>query len=143
MFFYVAFSIQETSNDFVDHKNIEMLSIPSTSQGISNSSEISILTESVFDENEDDEEEGDSFNAQKLFSFAWQIAKGMVGNAITTQKIDKLRYSSEAGISTFSLEKGSLNEPFESLIRSPVLILPFVACLKHKIRPALSRWVLA
>ena len=83
-FVSVAFSIQETSNDFVDQKNMEMLSIPSTSQGISNSSDISISTESGFDENEDDEEEADSFNAQKLFSFAWQIAKGMVGNAITT-----------------------------------------------------------
>ena len=70
---------QETSNDFLHHKNIEMLWIPSTSQGISNSSEISISNESVYDDNDDDEEEADSFDAQKLFSFAWQIAKGMVG----------------------------------------------------------------
>ena len=27
----------------------------------------------------DDDEEEDSFTTQKLFSFAWQIAKGMVG----------------------------------------------------------------
>ena len=84
MFFYVVFSIQKTSNDFVEQENNEMLSIPSTSQGISNSSDISISTERVYDDNDDDEEEAHSFNAQKMFSFAWQIAKGMVGIAITT-----------------------------------------------------------
>ena len=77
MFFYVGFSIEETSSDLCG-KNIEMLSIPSTSHGISNSSDISISTESVYDDSEDNEEETDSFNIQKLFSFAWQIAKGMV-----------------------------------------------------------------
>ena len=68
----------------MDQKNIEMLSIPSTSQGISNSSDLSISTESVYDDNDDDEEEADNFNTQKLFCFAWQIAKGMVGIDITT-----------------------------------------------------------
>jgi len=77
MFFYVGFSIEETSSDLCG-KNIEMLSIPSTSHGISNSSDTSISTESVYDDSEDNEEETDSFNIQKLFSFAWQIAKGMV-----------------------------------------------------------------
>jgi len=28
---------------------------------------------------DDDDEEADSFTTQKLVSFAWQIAKGMVG----------------------------------------------------------------
>ena len=65
-------------------KNIEMLSIPSTSHGISNSSDLSISTESVYDDNDDDEGGTGSFNTQKLFSFAWQIAKGMVGIDITT-----------------------------------------------------------
>ena len=78
MFFYVVFSIQLTSDDFRDQKNIEMLSIPSTSHDISTS------TESVYDDNDDDGEETDSFNTQKLFSFAWQIAKGMVCIDITT-----------------------------------------------------------
>lgn len=85
---FIAFSIQETRNDFLDHENMEMLSIPSTSQGISNSSDVSISTEIVNDDNDDDEEEAESFNTQKLFSFAWQIAKGMVGTDITTQKLD-------------------------------------------------------
>ena len=84
MLFYVAFSIQETINDILDQNNIEMLSIPSTSHGISNSSDISISTESVYDDNDDDGEETDSFNTQKLFSFAWQIAKGMVGIDLNT-----------------------------------------------------------
>jgi len=66
---------------------MEMLSIPSTSQGISNSSDVSISTEIVNDDNDDNEEEAESFNTQKLFSFAWQIAKGMVGIDITTQKL--------------------------------------------------------
>jgi len=86
-FLYVAFSIQETRNDFLDHENMEMLSIPSTSQGISNSSDVSISTEIVNDDNDDDEEVAERFNTQKLFSFAWQIAKGMVGTDITTQKL--------------------------------------------------------
>ena len=84
MFVYVAFSIQETVNNLLDQKNIEMLSIPSTSRDISNSSDISTSTESVYDDNDDDGEETDSFNTQKLFSFAWQIAKGMVCIDITT-----------------------------------------------------------
>ena len=84
MLFYVAFSIQETINDILDQKTIEMLSIPSTSHGISNSSDISISTESVYDDNDDDGEDTGSFNTQKLFSFAWQIAKGMVGIDLNT-----------------------------------------------------------
>ena len=83
MFSYVAFSIQLTSNDIRDQKNIGMLPVPSISHGTSNSSDISISTESVYDANDDDSEETDSFNTQKLFSFAWQIAKGMVGINLT------------------------------------------------------------
>ena len=81
--FFVGFSFQETSSD-LGEKNIGMLSIPSTSHGISNSSDLSISTESVYDDNDDDEGGTGSFNTQKLFSFAWQIAKGMVGIDITT-----------------------------------------------------------
>ena len=85
MFVYVAFSIQETVNNLLDQKNIEMLSIPSTSRDISNSSDISTSTESVYDDNDDDgEETTESFTTQKLFCFAWQIAKGMVGIDLTT-----------------------------------------------------------
>ena len=46
------------------------------SQGNINSAAILQSTENIED---DDDEEADSFTTQKLFSFAWQIAKGMVG----------------------------------------------------------------
>ena len=41
-------------------------------------------------DDDDDEEEEDSFTTQQLFSFAWQIAKGMVGINIAISKRDKL-----------------------------------------------------
>ena len=34
------------------------------------------------DDDDDNDEEADSFTTQQLFSFAWQIAKGMVGITI-------------------------------------------------------------
>ena len=49
---------------------------PSTSQENSNAVAILISTENIDD---DDDEEADSFTTRKLFWFAWQIAKGMVG----------------------------------------------------------------
>ena len=63
-------------NDFVNQENMQQLSMPSTSQGISNTAAILISTENI---DYDDDDEADSFTTQKLFSFAWQIAKGMVG----------------------------------------------------------------
>jgi hypothetical protein len=70
---------------------MELLSMPSTSQGKQNASAILISTENIDD---DDDEEADSFTTQKLFSFAWQIAKGMVGINIAISKSDKIRYFS-------------------------------------------------
>ena len=69
---------EENSNDLLDHESMEMMPIPSTSQGNSNTSTILKSTEN----NDDDDEDADSFTAQQLFSFAWQIAKGMVGISI-------------------------------------------------------------
>ena len=66
-------------NDFLDQESMEQLSMPSISQGISNAAAIFISTENM---DYDDDEEADSFTTQKLFSFAWQIAKGMVGISI-------------------------------------------------------------
>ena len=63
-------------NDFLDQESMEQLSMPSTSQGVSNAAAISTSTENI---DYDDEDKADSFTTQKLFSFAWQIAKGMVG----------------------------------------------------------------
>jgi len=50
--------------------------IPSTSQKNSDAAAILASTENADD---DKDEEADGFTTQKLFSFAWQIAKGMVG----------------------------------------------------------------
>ena len=59
---------------------MELLPIPSTSQGNSNAPTIMKSTEN--DDDDDNDEEADSFTTQQLFSFAWQIAKGMVGITI-------------------------------------------------------------
>ena len=63
-------------NDFLDQESMEQLWMPSTSQGISNAAAILTSTENI---DYVDDDEADSFTTQKLFSFAWQIAKGMVG----------------------------------------------------------------
>ena len=49
---------------------------PSTSQENSNAVATVKSTENI---DYDDDEEADSFTTRKLFWFAWQIAKGMVG----------------------------------------------------------------
>ena len=49
--------------------------MPLASQGNSNAAAMLMSTENIDD---DDNEEGDSFTDQQLFSFSWQIAKGMV-----------------------------------------------------------------
>ena len=67
---------EENSSGFLVQAKIEVLHMPSTSQGNSDASAIL----KSFETNDDgDDEEADSFTTQKLFSFAWQIAKGMVG----------------------------------------------------------------
>ena len=66
---------------------MELLPIPSTSQGNRNTSTILKSTENDDDNDvDDDDEEADSFTTQQLFSFAWQIAKGMVGISIAISK---------------------------------------------------------
>ena len=71
----------DTEEDY--YRNQERMELmPSTSQGNSKASAISKSTENNDDDDDDDDdddEEGDSFATQRLFSFAWQIAKGMVG----------------------------------------------------------------
>ena len=57
--------------------------IPSTSQETSDAAAILVSTENADDDNH---EEADGFTTQKLFSFAWQIAKGMVGINIANSK---------------------------------------------------------
>ena len=67
---------EDIGNDFLDQQNMEQLSMPSTSHGNSNAASMLISIENIDDE---DDEETDSFTTQMLFSFAWQISKGMVG----------------------------------------------------------------
>ena len=67
--------VEENINDFLDQKSMEQLLMPSTSQRKSNACAKLKSTENI----DDDDEEADSFTTQKLFSFAWQIGKGMVG----------------------------------------------------------------
>ena len=59
----------------MDQENIDLLPMPSTSQGNSNAAANFISTENI---DGDNDEEAESFTDQHLFSFAWQIAKGMV-----------------------------------------------------------------
>ena len=70
--------------DFPCQESMEQLSMPSTSQGICNAAAMLISTENIDDD--DDDEEADSFTTQELFSFAWQIAKGMLGFNIANSK---------------------------------------------------------
>ena len=56
---------------------------PSASQENSEAAAILVSTENADDDND---EEADGFTTQKLFSFAWQIAKGMVGINIDNSK---------------------------------------------------------
>ena len=67
-----------------DEGNCTDFPVPSTSQGICNAAAMLISTENIDDDYDD--EEADSFTIQKLFSFAWQIAKGMVGFNIANSK---------------------------------------------------------
>jgi len=62
---------------------MELMPIPSTSQENSDVAAILVSTENADDDND---EEADGFTTQKLFSFAWQIAKGMVGTNIANSK---------------------------------------------------------
>ena len=69
---------EENRSTLLHHERMELLPLLWTSQGNSNTSTILKSTENN-DGDDDDDEETDSFTTQKLFSFAWQIAKGMVG----------------------------------------------------------------
>ena len=62
-----------------------MLPMPSTSQVNSNTTAMLLSTENL----DDDDDEADSFSTQRLFCFAWQIAKGMV-NFSTVNNYEQL-----------------------------------------------------
>jgi hypothetical protein len=54
--------------------DIELSATPSTSRNNNQAAENLLLDENL----DDGYEEDDSFTTQQLFSFAWQIARGMV-----------------------------------------------------------------
>ena len=83
----------DDKDDFLDQKRLELLSIPSTSQGNRNAAAILTSFENI---DNDDDEEADSFTTQKLFSFAWQIAKGMVGVNTAYLKWDNISFNSDS-----------------------------------------------
>ena len=65
----------------------KVLPMPSMLQGNNNACPILISTENINDDyNDDNGEEADGLTSQNLFSFAWQIAKGMVGVNIANSK---------------------------------------------------------
>ena len=78
MSFFLSFLfylfIQDNNKYSQGKENIELLPMPSTSQRNSNATAMLLSTENL----DDDDDEADSFSTQRLFSFAWQIAKGMV-----------------------------------------------------------------
>ena len=71
---FLYFFIQEESKSSHKEENIELLVMPSTSQENSKATDMLVSNENLDENNTED----DSFTTQQLFSFAWQIAKGMV-----------------------------------------------------------------
>jgi len=67
----------KNNKNLLDQEYIDLLPMSSASQGKSNAAALLISTENI-DDNGNEEE--DSFTDRQLFSFSWQIAKGMVTN---------------------------------------------------------------
>ena len=56
----------------------ELLTRPTTSLGKTQASAMPLSTENLEESDEDPCDEEENFSTKQLFSFAWQIAKGMV-----------------------------------------------------------------
>ncbi|KAL9986761.1 hypothetical protein ACROYT_G000954 [Oculina patagonica] len=66
-------NLAENSTNPANQESTELLSWPSISQRKSNFDDMLLSTEKI----DDDDDGADSFTSQQLFSFAWQIARGM------------------------------------------------------------------
>ena len=77
----LCFFTQDNAKDSLKYENIELLPVPSTSQ-----INISLSTQNHDDNDDDVDEDTDAFTTRQLFSFAWQIAKGMVMNFILVRR---------------------------------------------------------
>ena len=71
--FLFYFSFQENRENFPNDENIDLLSMPSTPQRKSDDAHVLHL-----EDKDQEARDSDSFTTQQLFSFAWQIARGMV-----------------------------------------------------------------
>ena len=76
---FIYFLVQEENKSSLDDEYIEMVSKPSTSQGNGQTDDILL---SMDNQGQDTCEHEESFATKQLFSFAWQIAKGMVINFV-------------------------------------------------------------
>jgi len=65
--------IQDKSKSYLDQENIKLSAIPSTSQANKQTADVFSAQNLIAGHEEDG-----SFTTQQLFSFAWQIARGMV-----------------------------------------------------------------
>lgn len=74
LFIYLFTKVNDSEKSFVQ-ESMELLSIPSASRENSRSAAKLLSTEPFV---EDGNQEEESFTTKELFSFAWQIAKGMV-----------------------------------------------------------------
>ena len=76
------FFTQGNTKVSLNYENIELLPVPSTSLSNNTTADILLSTQDL----QDDDEEADDFTTRQLFSFAWQIAKGMVINFILVRR---------------------------------------------------------
>ena len=79
--FFLCFFTQDNTKASLNYENIELLPVPSTSQSDNTSVGISQSAQNI----QDDDEDADDFTTRQLFSFAWQIAKGMVMDCISVR----------------------------------------------------------
>ena len=79
---FFCFFTQDNTKASLNFENIELLPVPSTSQSDNTSVGISLSTQNI----QDDDEDANDFTTRQLFSFAWQIAKGMVMNFILIRR---------------------------------------------------------
>ena len=73
--FLFYFSIQENRENFPNQENIDLLSMPSKLHRKSDAAQYKVLH---LEDKDEEARDSDSFTTQQLFSFAWQIARGMV-----------------------------------------------------------------
>ena len=84
---FICFFTQDNTKASLNYmyENIELLPVPSTSQSDNTIVGISLSAQNI----QDDDEDADDFTTRQLFSFAWQIAKGMVMDCILVRRCSR------------------------------------------------------